>query len=142
MGAKAHGEKNPRSVDMTEQELNGYLTLIVEKLKAMDPYKVILFGSHAQGQPTSGSDIDLLVVTNDDFIIKNYEEKIKLHLRISSALRGIMKQVPIDLIVYTKPTYEKFVELGSMFSKEIERKGKLLYERDFRGLVESGVGRS
>ena len=108
----------------------------------MDLYKVILFGSHAQGQPTSGSDIDLLVVTNDDYIIASYEEKIKLHLRISATLREIMKQVPVDLIVYTKPTYEKFMELGSMFSKEIGRKGKILYERSFQCLAESGDRRS
>ncbi len=127
---------------MTDQELSSYLSLILDKLKAMDLYKVILFGSHAQGQPASGSDIDLLVVTNDDFIIASYEEKIKLHLRISATLRDIMKQVPIDLIVYTRPTYEKFTELGSMFSKEIGRKGKTLYERSFQGLAESGDRRS
>ena len=45
---------------MTNQELSSYLSLILYKLKAMDLYKVILFGSHAQGQPTSGSNADVI----------------------------------------------------------------------------------
>ena len=117
---------------MTDRELRHYLSAIVDKLKALDPYKVILFGSSVQGQQTPASDIDLIVVTNDDYIIASYEEKIELHLRISATLREIMKQVPVDLIVYTRPTYEKFMELGGMFSKEIGRKGKILYERSFQ----------
>ena len=124
---------------MTDRELNQHLSAILENLKALDPYRVILFGSHAQGLQRTESDIDLLVVTNDDYFISSYEDKMKLHLRVSSVLRDIMKQVPVDLIVYTRPTYNKFVQLGSMFSKEIQRKGKILYERDFRGMAESGV---
>jgi len=38
--------------------------------------------------------------------------------------------IPIDLIVYTKPMYNKFNELGSLFSKEISQKGIVLYESD------------
>jgi predicted nucleotidyltransferase len=127
---------------MTDRELRHYLSAIVDKLKVLDPYKVILFGSAVQGQQTPANDIDLIVVTNDDYIIASYDEKIKLHLRISATLREIMKQVPVDLIVYTRPTYEKFMELGSLFSKEIGRKGKVLYERSFQGLAESGDRRS
>jgi hypothetical protein len=41
---------------------------IVEQLKPLDPEKVILFGSYAYGQPTEESDIDLYIVTKDDFI--------------------------------------------------------------------------
>ena len=40
---------------------------LVERLKKTDPFKIILFGSHAYGEPGPGSDVDLLVVTEDDF---------------------------------------------------------------------------
>jgi predicted nucleotidyltransferase len=38
-----------------------------EALGPLEPEKVILFGSYAWGQPTEDSDIDLYVVTQDDF---------------------------------------------------------------------------
>ncbi len=41
---------------------------IIERLKPIHPEKVILFGSYAYGEPNKDSDIDLLVVTQDDFI--------------------------------------------------------------------------
>jgi predicted nucleotidyltransferase len=42
------------------------LFLIIEKLKKLNLYKVILFGSFAYGQPNKDSDVDLIVVTNDE----------------------------------------------------------------------------
>jgi hypothetical protein len=51
-------------------------------------------------------------------------------LKVSNVLTDITRKTPIDLIVYTKPMYEKFIELGSLFSKEISRKGTVLYEAD------------
>ncbi len=35
---------------------------IVERLKPLDPDKIILFGSYAYGTPTEESDIDLFLV--------------------------------------------------------------------------------
>ena len=106
-----------------------YINDIVENLKAIKPEKVILFGSYATGDVTDDSDIDLIVVTSDNYFPKNYSEKMEIYLRVSNILNEIMGKVPIDLIVYTKPMYTKFIELGSMFYKEIEQTGKVLYEK-------------
>jgi predicted nucleotidyltransferase len=76
------------------------------------------------------SDIDLIVVTNDDHLPKSYKEKSDIYLKVSNVLTDITGKIPIDLIVYTKPMYDKFNELGSLFSKEISRKGIVLYEAD------------
>jgi len=105
-----------------------YINKIIEKLKDLNPEKVILFGSHAYGEVAKDSDIDLIVVTNDEFYPKNYRERMDVHLKISKVLSEIIKEVPVDLIVYTKPMYRRFIELGSLFSKEITKKGKVLYE--------------
>jgi len=105
-----------------------YIPLIIEKLKIIKPHKIILFGSCASGEPNPDSDIDLIIVTNDDYLPKNYKEKSKIYLKVSRALRDISSIVPIDLIVYTKPMYKKFIELGSLFSKEIMQNGVVLYE--------------
>ncbi|OQX13455.1 MAG: hypothetical protein BWK80_42815 [Desulfobacteraceae bacterium IS3] len=98
-------------------------------------YKVILFGSYAYGNPVTDSDIDLIVVTDDDYIPNTYAENMRNYLRVSSAIRDIKKSIPIDLIVHTRPMYDKFVQMGSMFSKEVLKKGEILYEKNNRGMA-------
>ena len=41
---------------------------IVIRLKPLDLDQIILFGSYAYGTPNEDSDIDLYVVTKDEFI--------------------------------------------------------------------------
>ena len=96
---------------------------IVERLKPLEPEKIILFGSYANGKPTSDSDIDLYVVTNDDFIPESWNEKNEIYLTVSRKIRDLRRQVPIDLIVHTKKMHEKFVQLNSFFGREINQKG-------------------
>ena len=107
-----------------------YLPLIVKRLKKIGIHKIILFGSMTSDDMHLDSDIDLIVVTNDNHFPKSYKEKSDIYLKISNLLTDISGAVPIDLIVYTKPMYERFIELGSLFSKEISRKGTVLYEAD------------
>ena len=107
---------------------NRYIALIVEKLKTLHPYKVVLFGSYAYGSPNANSDIDLLVVLDSDRIPKNFRENMANKLLVRNTLWEVNKETSIDLIVYTKPMYQKFNALGSMFSKELLEKGKVLYE--------------
>jgi predicted nucleotidyltransferase len=102
--------------------------LLAERLKPLDPEKVILFGSYAYGTPNSESDIDLYVVTKDDFLPKNYEESNEVYMRISRKIRDIKEEFPIDLIVHTRKMYEKFIQRNSSFSREILGKGIALYE--------------
>lgn len=93
-------------------------------------YRVILFGSYVSGTHREDSDVDLLVVTDDDFIPGTFEENMQNYLKVSTALGDIKKKIPIDLIVHTKPMYEKFLKLGSMFSKKVSRTGETVYEKD------------
>lgn len=109
---------------------SAYIPLIVERLKRNKPYKIILYGSHAYGNPDESSDIDLLVVINRDDIPQTYREKSDLYLETVQSIRDLQKQVPIDLIVHTKAMYKKFNELRSLFSQEIAKKGIVLYEAD------------
>lgn len=101
---------------------------IVQNLKSIDPDQVILFGSHAWGDPTEESDIDLYVVTKDDFVPANWREKNKIYLRVAKSLENIMRSHPTDLIVHTRRMHRKFMELNSSFSREIRLKGLKLYE--------------
>jgi len=96
---------------------------IIGRLKPLNLEKVILFGSSAWGDFHKDSDIDLYVVTKDDFLPKNWREKGKVHLRVINALDDVQKSVPIDLIVHTKPMHEKFIEINSMFCRKILKEG-------------------
>ena len=96
---------------------------IVERLKPLNPDKIILFGSYAYGTPNEDSDIDLYVVTKDEFIPKNFKEKSEVHLKVARAMRNIIQKYPTDLITHTKSMHEKFKTLNSSFSQEIINKG-------------------
>ena len=99
---------------------------IIEALEPLQLNRVILFGSHAYGTPHKNSDIDLYVVTNDEFIPQNYKEKRALVWKVSKAILDIRKKYAIDLLVYTKKMHRKFIELQSSFSKEILEQGRVL----------------
>ncbi len=105
-----------------------YIPLIVEKLKTTNPERIILFGSYASGTPSGESDLDILVVTDDDFLPATFSEKSKVFLRISKMLSEIKKEIPVDLIVHTKPMHKKFLDMDSLFAKNLYSKGKILYE--------------
>jgi len=100
--------------------------ILVSRLKPLDPEKIILFGSYAWGQPTADSDIDLYVVTKDDYMPKNWREKNEIYSKFMDVLDELQKEIPIDLIVHTKPMHEKFVEIDSMFSRKVMREGVTL----------------
>jgi len=65
---------------------------LIECLMNADPYKVILFGSYAYGQPGLDSDIDLLVVTQDDFLPGSFAEKNGIYLSVSETLTALEKK--------------------------------------------------
>lgn len=96
---------------------------ISKHLCPMLPEKVILFGSLAHGDFNDDSDIDLYVVTKDEFMPSSWSEKNKIYLNISQCLRDLRKIYPIDLIVHTKKMYEKFIQLNSSMAKEIQLHG-------------------
>lgn len=117
------------------QSINGTIEEIKDRLVPDGIEKLILFGSHAYGTPTEDSDIDLLVVTADQEIPQSFSEKSKVYLRIARRVDDIRRRVPVDLIVHTHPMHEKFLELDSMFSREIRKKGRVIYEKDYASVA-------
>lgn len=107
-----------------------YIPLLVENLKSTQPEKIILFGSYAYGNPNEDSDLDILVVTGENYIPSCFAEKSKIYLRVASAISDIKKEFPVDLIVHTKEMHQKFIETNSLFARELLTKGKVLYEKN------------
>ena len=89
-------------------------------VKNYNPEKIILFGSYADGNPTSESDIDLLIITENDK--SNWEVSIDISLLLKHSF-------PIDIIVKTPGEVKKRIKMGDFFLKNILKNGKLLYER-------------
>lgn len=108
---------------------------IVTSLLPFNPDKIILFGSYAYGQPEKNSDIDLLIIITEEYLSEKSTTLKITKLKIRKALYEINKDYPIDLILYTKPIYSKFLNKGSMFSREIQQKGIVLYETSYEGVA-------
>jgi len=83
------------------------------------PEKVILFGSHAYGNPGLDSDVDLLVIMNFDG---------KNAVKAAEILNTTNPNFPVDLIVRTPDQVRERLSLGDFFMKEILEKGTVLYE--------------
>ena len=102
---------------------------MTERLSKLKPYKVILFGSYANGNPTEDSDLDVLVVLDSEEVAKNLDEKIKRDMPISKMLININRKIAMDLITYSKAEYEYLIKQNDFFVKEINDTGSILYER-------------
>jgi len=101
----------------------------MEKLATLNVYKVILFGSYANDKEDEESDIDLLIVLDENTLPKNYDEWLEIKMRVRRILREINKKVALDLLVYTRPQYELLKKEMNSFQKEIHETGKVLYEK-------------
>jgi uncharacterized protein len=91
-------------------------TRIVHEFK---PEKIILFGSHAYGQPTPESDLDVLVVMQ--FEGDPLEQAVTMLNRLNMLL-------PIDLLVRTPEQLQQRLEMGDRFMRDIIERGKVMYE--------------
>jgi len=107
---------------------NDIIVQVSRSLGPLNVRKVILFGSYAKGTQSNDSDIDLLVVTDDNFVFESFSQKMDIKLKIANALNPLRKFADIDLIVHTKPMFEKFLQLDSSFKKELISSGSVIYE--------------
>jgi len=102
---------------------------MTERLKALKPYKVILFGSYANGNPTEDSDLDVAVILDSDKIARTFNEWMEQQRPVSGAVMEIRYKIAMDIIVYSKAEIDYLKKEGDSFLKEIESTGKVLYEK-------------
>mgnify|MGYP000851236776 CR=1 FL=1 len=114
---------NGRMNSMLPKEISDQ---IIEALKPVDPYRVILFGSYAWGVPEKESDIDLYIVTRDEFLPKNWSEKMDIKLKVAGALKNLKKEYDIDLIVHTREMSNLFFKTKGHFPEAVREKGIVL----------------
>src|ERR1700752_2054634 len=99
-----------------------------EVVQQFRPEKIILFGSHAYGQPHADSDVDILVVMPAR---NEMSQAARIRLAIEAPF-------PMDLLVRTPKTLEWRLKEGDWFLREVVAKGKVLYEEVHRRVGEKG----
>jgi predicted nucleotidyltransferase len=85
------------------------------------PEQIILFGSQAWGVPTSGSDIDLMVIVSESDL-SEYELSVLGH----RCLSGL--EVAKDVVVRTRAEFDFFREVRASLEYKIAHQGKVLYD--------------
>lgn len=101
---------------ITQEQINQAITAIVSGYK---PEKVILFGSYAYGEPTKDSDIDLLLIKDDDL------PKIKRNRIARSYLRDF--KFPVDVIVKSREEFETLKDVIGTVVYTANKYGKVVY---------------
>jgi predicted nucleotidyltransferase len=110
-------------------EINAVLDNLVNSLKPSDPYKIILFGSYANGIPNEHSDIDIMVILDNYNVSKTYEERLNKRISIRELVLEINRKVPLDILVYSREELKIVKNYGNYFIDEIEKTGKVIYEK-------------
>ena len=86
------------------------------------PEEIILFGSHAWGEPGEDSDLDLLVIVS--------QSELSPARRAMQAHRCLQDlNVPKDILVRTRTEVERFRHVRASLECRIFERGTVLYER-------------
>lgn len=114
----APGVQPPGFLPVTQE----ILAEIVRRLvTALDPGKIILFGSYVCGSPSGDSDVDLLV------IMQTTAKPADRYVMVSRAIRP--RPFPLDILVKTPDEIAGSLAKGDSFIQEIITRGHVLYAR-------------
>lgn len=92
-------------------------------VEAVHPEQVLVFGSHARGDATADSDVDLLVVEKEPFDLgRSRRHELR---QIRRALSRF--PVPKDVLVYSRDEVERWKASRNHIIRKAYREGKVLY---------------
>ena len=100
----------------SRNEIQAFADEVVRRFR---PAKIILFGSHAYGRPTSDSDVDLLVIMPH----RGASAKSATQIRLACP-----RSFPMDLMVRAPAEMRRRLRSGDPFLHEVTTKGVVLYE--------------
>jgi predicted nucleotidyltransferase len=86
------------------------------------PEEIILFGSHAWGEPDERSDLDLFVIVPHSEL-----SPTRRAMRAYQCLHGL--NVSKDILVRTRVEAERFRHVRAPLEYQIFERGRVLYER-------------
>ena len=89
-------------------------------VEAVHPEQVLVFGSHARGDATADSDVDLLVVLPFEGSPIPVAAKIRV---------ALPHTIPFDVLARTREQVEERTKVGDPFFCEVATTGRILFER-------------
>lgn len=104
-------------------EIDTIMSLTNRIVEAVNPLKVILFGSFARGEDTKNSDYDLYILANDtdkdDF--RNQWKKAR------NSFRGFVDR-DVDMVFNTPQEYDKNKDCRACVSYYADKEGVVLFD--------------
>jgi predicted nucleotidyltransferase len=113
------------SVLKTPATLDDIREVVREIVERFRPRRVLLFGSYAYGEPTPGSDVDLLIEM--DTPLRNVEQAVEIRMAVDFPF-------PADLLVRNPQQIAERLAMGDVFLQKVVTKGVTLYEADSAGV--------
>lgn len=107
---------------MTPEQIAAAVDQIAQ---AVQPERIVLFGSRAREDARPDSDLDLLVVSRAPFTPQHRrQDELK---RIRQALRAF--RLPVDILLYSRDEIEDWRQSPNHVIAQSLREGVTLYER-------------
>jgi uncharacterized protein len=98
-----------------QAEIREFVDRVVEEFA---PERVILFGSHARGDATPDSDVDLLVIMPTEQ--STLDQAVEIRQRV-------VHHFAMDLLVRTPADVKQRLRLGDRFLKTVMEEGRTLH---------------
>lgn len=120
--AQEMARMNPRDPVRIDRLIGEMVDAIAQET---NPERVYIFGSHATGNVTPDSDVDLLVVQDEDFGLqrRRWEELRRIRRRLAAF------RIPKDILLYSHREFDLHAKSPNHVIGRCLREGKLLYER-------------
>ncbi|MGH2532584.1 MAG: nucleotidyltransferase domain-containing protein [Thermomicrobiales bacterium] len=112
----------------TREEIADVVAIIAETFR---PERIILFGSHAYGDPTEDSDVDLMVVM--DTPLKPSEQAVRIRQAVGASYR-----FPMDVVVRRPNQIALGLAERDFFILDVIEQGATLFETDDSGMGGEG----
>lgn len=101
---------------IARDDIQAFVDQVVRRFR---PVAVILFGSHAYGEPTEHSDVDLMVIMPHRGSGAATATQIRL---------ACPRAFPMDLIVRSPAEIRRRIRMGDSFVRDVTSKGIVLHE--------------
>ncbi len=105
------------SCRVTPEQLEEIVRRLVD---ALSPRRIIFFGSHAYGQPHPDSDIDLMILFEDD-----EADRFEFIKKAYAAVRHV--DSPVELHFRPAAKFDRWATVPASFEHEIAKKGRRVY---------------
>ena len=85
------------------------------------PERIILFGSHAWGEPGPDADVDLLIIKDTN------EKPIDRIVKVRKIIQDLRQHLAMDILVVTPGELKKREDIGDYFCLKLINEGETLF---------------